>query len=226
MKNDNTPIKQRLHLTFGKFDALKYTGNLDTAKLWERVLRRANLPILYSEGFNPHPRIALATALPLGISSECEIVDVALKERITLEGVIERLMSVSPPGLRIYSISEVPVRSPALPTLVRSAEYRLRFEDGISREVLQERIHAFMSATTVDTQRERKGKSVTVNLRPLVFGLHMDDSGDLIAHLAVGEQGNLRPEELLKEMGLDDQLVSVHRFRLHLVEGTEQFIDK
>ncbi|MBI5669148.1 MAG: DUF2344 domain-containing protein [Chloroflexi bacterium] len=226
MKNDNTPIKQRLHITFGKFDALKYTGHLDTAKLWERVLRRANLPILYSEGFNPHPRIALATALPLGITSECEIVDVSLKEPIMLDGLIERLLAVSPPGLRIYSVVEVPVRSPALQTRVRSAEYRLRFEDGISRDRLQQRIDTLLGAATVDSQRERKGKSVTVNLRPLIFGLHLDDNGDLIAHLAVGDQGNLRPDDLLKELGLDDQLVSVHRFRLHLADETEQFPDK
>lgn len=226
MKNDNTPIKQRLHITFGKFDALKYTGHLDTAKLWERVLRRANLPILYSEGFNPHPRIALATALPLGITSECEIVDVALKEPIALDGLVERLLAVSPPGLQIYSVVEVPVRSPALQTRVRSAEYRLRFEDGVSRDRLQERIDALLGAATVDAQRERKGKAVTVNLRPLIHGLHMDDNGNLIAHLAVGDQGNLRPDDLLKEMGLDDQLVSVHRFRLHFAPETEQFPDK
>ncbi len=63
------PTKQRLHITFGKFDALKYTSNLDIAKIWERVLRRANLPILYTQGFNTRPRLQPATALPLGITS-------------------------------------------------------------------------------------------------------------------------------------------------------------
>src|SRR5215831_6139020 len=123
--NDNTPIKQRLYITFGKFDSLIYTSNLDVAKLWERVLRRANLPILYSEGFNPRPRLALASALPLGISSECEILDVSLREAISLEGLAERILASSPSGLRIFEIREVPVRSSALQTLVRRAEYRI-----------------------------------------------------------------------------------------------------
>src|SRR5215813_4393454 len=96
MISDNIPIKQRLHITFGKFDALIYTSNLDVAKLWERVLRRANLPILYSEGFNPRPRLALASALPLGISSECEILDVSFKEIISLDGLAERIAATSP----------------------------------------------------------------------------------------------------------------------------------
>src|SRR5688572_22990392 len=131
MIHDNTPIKQRLHIVFGKFDALIYTGNLDMAKLWERVLRRAQLPILYSEGFNPRPRIALASALPLGISSECEILDVSLRESIPLDGLADQLTATSPDGLRIYEICEVPVRSPSLQTRVRSAEYRIRLDDSI-----------------------------------------------------------------------------------------------
>lgn len=217
MNNDNIPIKQRLHITFGKFDALKYTSNLDVAKLWERVLRRANLPILYTEGFNPRPRLALATALPLGITSECEILDVSLKDAIVLDSLVEKLTSVSPPGLRIYTIVEVPVRSPALQTRVRSAEYRIHFPDSLDRDLLRERINALIGAETLDTRRERKGKSVTVNMRPLIHDLHIDDNGDLIAHLAVGDQGNLRPDELLQELGLNEALTSVHRFRLHLV---------
>lgn len=219
MLNDNIPIKQRLHITFGKFEALKYTSNLDVAKLWERVLRRADLPILYSEGFNIRPRIALASALPLGISSECEILDVSLKEPIPLDSLAERLAAVSPPGLRIIKIAQVPVRAPALQTLVRSAEYRIRFEDGLSPELIAARIRALLQAGSLDTRRERKGKITTVDLRPLIYDLRVDENGDLLAHLAVGDRGNLRPDELLEAMNLADQFVSVHRFRLHLAEA-------
>ena len=135
MSNDNTPIKQRLHITFGKSGVLKYTSNLDIAKVWERVLRRAELPILYSAGFNPRPRLQLATALPLGITSECEILDVSLREAIALSGLSEQLLNVSPEGLNIYKIEDVPVRSAALQTRVRSAEYRIRLIDEISKRI-------------------------------------------------------------------------------------------
>lgn len=218
---DNTPVKQRLHITFGKFDALRYTSNLDVAKLWERVLRRAGLPILYSAGFNPRPRLQLASALPLGISSECEILDVALREPIALDGLAERLQAVSPPGLRIMAIVEVPVRSPALQTRVRSAEYRIRFlnPEAVDRDALRERVQSLLSAESVDAQRERKGRPVAVDLRPLIYDLYLNDQGDLIAHLAVGDQGNMRPDELLTELGLAEQPVSVHRFKLHLADA-------
>lgn len=214
--NDNTPVKQRLHITFGKFDALIYTSNLDVAKLWERVLRRANLPILYSEGFNPRPRLALATALPLGISSECEILDVSLRAPIELEGLVERILMSSPAGLRIYDIHVVPVRSPALAAQVRSAEYRIHFEDEVDRNALQNRIEAILQSDSLTLEKERDGKIVSVNARAFVHDLQIDRNGDLLAHLAIGDHGNLRPDQLLDTLGSGDQAVSVHRFRLHL----------
>lgn len=220
--NDNTPIKQRLQIRFGKFEALIYTSNLDVAKLWERVLRRADVPILYSEGFNPRPRLALATALPLGISSECEILDVSLKESIALPGLAERLLASSPNGLKIYTIEEIPVRSPSLAAQVRSAEYRIHFEDGIERAVLEAKTEMLLKAEALDYERERKEKTIMVNLRPLIYGLEVDEAGDLCAHLAIGESGNARPEEVLAVMGLAADTVSVHRFKLHLSGAGER----
>jgi radical SAM-linked protein len=213
---DNTPIKQRFHITFGKFDALIYTSNLDVAKLWERVLRRADLPILYSAGFNQRPRIALASALPLGISSECEILDVSLREAIPHDGLIERLATASPSGLRIYTIKEVPVRSPALQTLVRSSEYLIRLDETVDRKMVQEKIDQLLKAEMLDQQRERKGKAITINVRPLIYDVNLNEDGDIICHLVVGDQGNMRPDELMEAMGLQDAYLSIHRFRLHL----------
>jgi radical SAM-linked protein len=215
--NDNLPIKQRLYIRFGKFDALIYTSNLDVAKTWERVLRRANLPILYSQGFNTRPRIALASALPLGISSECEILDVSMREPLALEGLAERIQATSPTGLRIYDIYEVPVRSGTLPTRVRSSEYRIHFEDPIDHIDLQTRINKLINSDTMSKMKDVKGKPVSINVRSLVYDLHIDEkTGDLIAHLAVGDRGNVRPDEVLAEIGMADAVVSVHRFKLYI----------
>lgn len=214
--NDNLPIKQRLYIRFGKFGALVYTSNLDVAKTWERVLRRANLPILYSQGFNTRPKITLASALPLGISSECEILDVSMREPISLEGLGERIQATSPAGLRIYDITEVPVRSGTLPTRVRSSEYRIHFEDSIDREDLQLRVDKLINSDTMEKIKEVKGKEVSVNVRALVHDLHIDADGDLIAHLTVGDKGNIRPDEVLAELGLSDTIVSIHRYKLHI----------
>lgn len=216
MVNDNTLTKQRIVIHFGKFGALKYTSNLDLAKIWERVLRRANLPILYSQGFNTRPRIQLASALPLGITSESEFVEVALKEIISLDGVREQLARVSPDGLTVYSITDASIHTPALQTLVRTAEYRIHFDDPIDTALLRDRVDALIAADRILKTVERSGRKSAYDLRPLIYDLHLDEHDDLIAHVAAGEHGNVRPDDLLLELQFNDYAYSVHRLKLHL----------
>jgi radical SAM-linked protein len=216
-----TPIKHRLNITFGKFGALKYTGSVDISKVWERVLRRADLPILYTQGFNTRPRIQLAATLPIGISSECEIIDVSLREQLsTLDGLLDTIAAVSPQGLTLHGVESVDVNGPALQTLVRSAQYRIHAEDEIEPDRLGEIVQQTLDAERIlkVTERKRKGKKArksSVDMRPMIHDLHIDDRGDLIAHLATGERGNLQPFDLLEQMGLKDVYFSIHRFALH-----------
>ncbi len=213
---DNTPIQQRLLITFGKSGALKYTSNLDVAKIWERVLRRADLPLLYSQGFNTRPRIQLASALPLGISSECELLDVSLKQVIELDGVRERLLLVSPPGLDIYQVETINPRHPALQTLVHSAQYCVRFEEPLDPATITPRIRDLLARKSIIKQTERKGRKSVSDLRPLIYDLEVNAQGDLIARVAVGERGNVRPEDILRELDLLDSPYAVHRQKLFL----------
>ncbi|MBZ0304145.1 MAG: TIGR03936 family radical SAM-associated protein [Anaerolineae bacterium] len=218
MLNEQNPTKQRLLITFGKSGTLKYTSNLDLAKIWERVLRRADLPLLYSQGFNTRPRIQLASALPLGITSSCELIDVALREGITLDGVRERLLAVSPSGLDIYTIETLDVQHPTLQNLVESAEYRIHFEDAPDLALLRERIDQLLARKSIIKETERKGRRHVTDLRPLIYGLEIDAGGDLIVQVAVGDHGNVRPDDVLTELALDHLHYSAHRQKLNLVK--------
>ncbi len=215
-----SPVAQRLRLTFGKSGPLIYTSNLDTAKLWERVLRRANLPILYTKGFNTRPRISLAMPLPLGISSECEILEISLRERIALrqDDLRERLLSVSPHGLTISAIVEVDTRAPTLHSLVNSAEYRIQFLDAVNSGELRRKIDELLSHKSIIVDRVRRRKRSVMDIRPLILALKLDGCDNLIAHLSVGERGNLRPDQLLEHLGLSDFHYKVHRYKLHMLD--------
>src|SRR3990172_6230526 len=81
----------RARITFTKQGALRYTGHLDLHRLWERAMRRADLPLSYSQGFHPQPKISIAAALPLGFSSRAEVVDVRFNEEISTEEIASRL---------------------------------------------------------------------------------------------------------------------------------------
>lgn len=214
--SQDTPIKQRLLITFGKFGALKYTSTLDIAKVWERVLRRADLPLLYTQGFNTRPRMQLASALPLGITSECEILDVALREELSLEGLKEKILAVSPQGLDIYEIENIPPESPALQQRVTRASYRIEFADPIDTAHIQSQIDELMASERIIKEYTRKNRKNYVDLRPLIYDLHIDEHNHLIADLSAGDRGNVRIEDILDQLNMGDVHYSAHRFSLSI----------
>ena len=212
-----SPVAQRLRITFGKSGPLKYTSSLDIAKIWERVLRRADLPILYTKGFNTRPRISLAMPLPLGISSECEILDISLRERIDFVAgdLAEQLLAVSPQGLSISAIVEVDLRAANMQSRMISAEYRIQFLDGLDSALLQQKIDELLERDSIILEKVRKRKRSVMDVRPLIIALNIDQNNDLIAHLAVGERGNFRPDQLVEILDLADLYHSIHRYNLH-----------
>ncbi len=216
-----SPVAQRLRITFGKTGSLRYTSSLDVAKIWERVLRRADLPIMYTQGFNTRPRIRLAMPLPLGISSECEILDVSLRQRIDVDEAALRsqLLAVAPQGLTIGRIVEVDLRASTLHSLIDSAEYRIHFVDEVDPEYLRLKISEIMNRKSIIIDRTRRRKRSVMDIRPLILALYLDDAHDMIAHLSVGDRGNLRPDQLIELMELSEFHHSVHRYKLHTIDG-------
>jgi radical SAM-linked protein len=97
----------RLRITFRKTDAMRFTGHLDLHRTWERTFRRAGLPLAYSHGFHPQPRINLACALPLGFTSQSEVADVWIENNLPLADIKAALDRAAPPGIEILEIEEL-----------------------------------------------------------------------------------------------------------------------
>jgi radical SAM-linked protein len=218
MGSMNTALtQQRIRITFGKVDSLRFIGHLDLAKTWERVLRRAAIPLEYSQGFNPRPRLQFAAALQVGVSSASEYLDVWLTAR--LDGCfpddwIDRLNAASPPGLRIYDIRDVPIKDPALPTQVSSSEFVITLRDNaISADELRTRAAALLAQPTIERVTQN-GKRY--DLRPRILDLSVDADGDLIALVSSNETANARADELVDALGLAFDQVNIHRRHLYL----------
>ncbi|MBI4631746.1 MAG: DUF2344 domain-containing protein [Chloroflexi bacterium] len=199
----------RLRLTFTKTDSLKYIGHLDLHRTLERTLRRAGLPLAYSQGFNPQPKMNLAEALPLGITSECEVMDVWLETRIDLEQAKKDLDRATPPGMRILSLNEVDERLPPLQTQVVAAEYRVTVSGGVTVD-LDSRLRDLLSQPTL--MRERRGKHY--DLRPLIESLSVEEN-ILVMKLSARDGATGRPDEVLKALGMEG--MGVHRSKLFFV---------
>src|SRR5512143_2156524 len=159
----------RIRITFSKLGALRYTGHLDLHRLWERAARRAELPLAYSQGFHPQPKINIAAALPLGFSSRCEMIDLRLEHDISLDGLQEKLQETLPTGIQLASIEAVDERAPALQTQVTAAEYEVTLTEAVDGSELKRRIDSVLESDSII--RERRGK--TYDLRPLIESLEV-----------------------------------------------------
>ena len=108
---------------------MRYTGHLDLQSAWERTFRRANLPLAYSQGFHPQARLNLACALPLGFTSQCELLDAWLETPQPVDQVLAALVKAAPPGIQITHLEEITDRQPALQTQVNAAEFTVTLLD-------------------------------------------------------------------------------------------------
>jgi radical SAM-linked protein len=207
------PTNHRVRITFSKLDSMRFIGHLDLAKTWERVLRRARVPLVYSQGFNPQPKMQLASALSLGISSECELLDIWVNQEISLDEFCEQLNAVSPAGLHALQAVHVPLKGPALQTVLNSAEYHISTVE-IDAATLRQRISDLLA--TEQIERVRRGK--TYDLRPLLLDMEPREGSAFWVHLSLGQRGTGRPDEVLAALGLNFSQARCHRTALHLVK--------
>lgn len=199
----------RIRITFQKLGALRYTGHLDLHKLWERAARRAELPLAYSQGFHPQPKMNIAAALPLGFSSRCEVLDMRLEHDIQLDGLVEKLQGTLPTGIQVTSVESVDERAPTLQTQVVSAEYEVSLaEAGFGSEVKRKIESVLASESIVRIRREKE-----YDLRPLIEALDLLD-GKILMKLAAREGATGRPEEVLDMLGIAFEDTRIERTRL------------
>lgn len=213
-----TDQKIRLRIVFAKKEAVKYIGHLDLMLAWERALRRARIPLAYSQGFNPRPKMQAASSLPLGSIGTAEILDIIVTEPLDLSAARERISQALPTGIAVQTIAEVSLKGPALQQLLRQADYTVTVETELSAETLTERIQALSAAPEIWQTRRRKRRQERFNLRPLIHQLHLQsvENGEavLMMRLSAGQFGNLRPQDLLKALELADSWFMVARTQL------------
>lgn len=208
----------RVRINFAKTDAMRYTSHLDLYRAWERLMRRAGLPLGYTQGFSPHPRINLACALPLGFTSEAEVVDIWLEHFYPTDEIMRALQGATPPGLDIQDVETIDDRSPTLQVVLQSAEYIMTLLETVPD--LDQRLQSLLRESALPRVRRDK----PYDLRPLILDaacLAPDASGKqrLFARLSAREGATGRPEELLAALQIDPLAARVHRTRLVFAES-------
>lgn len=224
----------KIRSKFYKKGDMVFISHLDLLRLFERAMRRAQIPIAYSQGFNPHPIMAFATALSIGISSDAEYIDLTLYENMDEQVFKEKLNKVLPEGLKLVDSKEVPLKEASLMSIVKSSSYLVRFliEDEINKNIFEEKLKDFENLDTIiikKEKRKRKGNRwinnvQEVNIRESIKTIELAniDGKEVLVRmkLTAGEVGNIKPEIVVEELANHENInynkdsLRIHRINL------------
>ncbi len=188
----------KVRIRFRKTGDLRLISHHDLLRFFERMIRRAELPMRWTQGFNPHPRLVFALPLSLGIVGSQEVVELELEGAITPQEVQAHLSAHTLPGIEILSVQSI---DPKTTAHVRRAGYRLEVPPD-RRDGLHERIKALLETDHHWVERTRP-KPRRFDLKPYLESLQFD-SVMLDMILTVSPTGGVRPEEVLQALGLGD----------------------
>ncbi|WP_192930169.1 TIGR03936 family radical SAM-associated protein [Alkaliphilus pronyensis] len=223
----------KLRSRFSKNGDIIFISHLDVMRVFERALRRANIPISYTKGFNPHPIMAFATALGLGVSSDAEYIDIQLDEKIELYDFIKQLNNALPKGLTIIESSYISSKEESLMSVIKRSVYLVNFKlkDAVSKEDIINELNKFKNLEDIPLEKEKKKKGKRkektiqiVNIRPNIYGIEvfsLEERNAIIKmDLAAGSVANLKPEIVISKINehtrLDIELdtIRIHRIKL------------
>ncbi len=225
-----------IRMQFRKTREGRFMSHLDLMHTWERVIRRSQLPLAFSQGFNPHPKMNFASACAVGTTSDGEYMDMELTRDMPLEEVKAALDKAMPPAFEVTRMKEVTGKVPSLMSIMERAAYQIRLEfvEEVTQEQLDRAVVEFFNRDEIIVYRFKKNSpdKKPVNIRPGVFKLRMEAEGKFaVLHILVqtGNDFNVRPEEVaygLMSAGMPSVLnvVRIHRNGLYLLDKKGELI--
>ncbi len=192
----------KLRVRFTKVGKVRFTSHRDVARMWERALRRARLPIAYTAGFSPRPQLSFGLALPTCCESDAEYLDVAFSQSVDPAAVMD-LGPMLPDGVDVTAAAELDPGTGSLQELVTTCSWEIAVPS-VSPLVLADAVRTVLGAEHLPVERERKGRREADDLRPSIVDLRVAESQSdhavLVAELGTRPRG-VRPVELAGVMG-------------------------
>ena len=213
----------KIRARFTKHEPVRFISHLDLARTVERAVRRAGLPVLYSQGFNPRPKIAFGSALAVGITSSAEYVDMEFACEFEADKFLKAINGNLPSGIRFEAAKAIVPDAAPLMSVIDRAQYiltgELGQEAGLGRVIRQ-----ILDSGEIWIERPGKKQTRKVNIRPWIFALEVLEEGAGAATLSLlvqtGSGGNVRPEEVAAHLPWAAGLCRIHRSGLFIAQGS------
>ncbi|KUO58246.1 MAG: hypothetical protein APF84_05245 [Gracilibacter sp. BRH_c7a] len=203
----------KIRVAYTKKKEARYIAHLDLTRVFDRALRRTGIEVAYSEGFNPHPKIAFGPPLPVGVEGEREYVDIGIKvtsdndEHSFVDKALQLLQKQLPEGIEIVDFSILPQGNKALMAVINQACYRAEvpFLEPIDVHAFTAACEDWLAREEVLSIRNQKGKKVTRNIRPFVRTISVLSQESPLRYwlrldIKTGNDGSVRPVEVLESI--------------------------
>ena len=214
---------QRLRIRFSRDNELKFISHLDIIRLWQRALNRAAIPLAYSEGYNPRPRISLAAPLPVGVTSDAELMDIFCTTWVSPHFFEAAFSQQLPDGIAIQQVYAIAPSSPSLQALVRYVEYRVEVEEEVETNAIEGKIASLLAMDNLPWQHQRDTGTRKYDLRALIDKLWLIDCHDTYCTIGMSlrcdSRGSGRPEQVIAALDFVSYPRTMHRNRLILETG-------
>lgn len=196
----------RIIAAFQKNKEISYTSHLDVQRTLQRAFRRANLPLAYSKGFNPHPKLSFATALATGYTSDGEWFEVELDRPVEPQAFMERVNGALPDGMRMVSAFEADESIDTLSKLIRAARYELtvHFDAPVTEQDVRSAVQSIMGNDPVIVDKKTKSGVKPTDIRPDILEASVRNVSESSAILDVvgtlTAAGGLRAETFIRAL--------------------------
>ncbi len=190
----------KVRIRFAKTGPLVYIGHLDVMRYFQKLFRRADIPVAYSEGFSPHQILSFSPPLPLGMESAGEYADVELTKGINSRDALSAMREQSVEEIKILSFKVLPERCENAMASVKAARYTVIFDDDFDAD-LKKAVSSFLAKDSVVVVKKTKKSESMIDLRPLVYELTADNSLKIIEMLiSSGSTDNIKPGLVLNAL--------------------------
>lgn len=192
----------KVRLRFSKTGPLKFIGHLDVMRYFQKLFRRANIPVSYSEGFSPHQILSFSHPLPLGMESTGEYADIVLSDSISTQDALRAIKEQSVSGISVMSFKMIPDKCENAMASVRASRYQVDFINGNPFENINVLIDEILSCPEILVNKKTKKSEKIENIRPLIFELKAVKENPLCLEMLIssGSVSNLKPELVIEAL--------------------------
>ena len=222
----------KIRIKFRKWGSMKFIGHLDMMRYFQKVMRRADVDIRYSEGFSPHQIMSFAAPLGVGITSDGEYLDIEVHSTKSSEEMIADLNATMVDGVDIVGYVALPDDAKPAMSIVAAADYVLSYKEGyeVPFTVEEWKTHIeelFTSQDSFTIMKKTKKSEREVDLKPLVYAfdvIEVDDKPAFYINVSTGSVNNIKPELLLssvyEKLGLEynDAAIAIHRKDVYAID--------